>query len=247
MPEPEPKIVLLAGATGLVGAHALNALLDAGDIGRVFAVTRRPLGREHPRLANRIVQFDKIQSQLKGLTCHVAVCCLGTTRRQAGSPEEFRKVDLDCVLAFARTAKDAQARRFIVVSSVGADAQSTHLYLRTKGEMEEAVASVGFASTDILQPGLLMGLRSQMRPLELGAMAVMPLVNPFLRGPRVAFRSISAKTVGTAIVGATRAGRVGVTRYTYSAIEALARLKSVRTTAADARTAANNKQRGTSG
>jgi len=247
MPEPEQKIVLLAGATGLVGTHALNALLEANDIGRVFAVTRRPLGREHPRLANRIVQFDKIESQLKGLTAHVAVCCLGTTRSQAGSPEAFRKVDLDCVLAFARTAKEAQARRFIVISSVGANAQSTHLYLRTKGEMENAVASVGFASTDILQPGLLMGLRSQVRPLELASMALMPLVNPFLRGPREAFRSISARTVGHAIVGATRSGRVGVTRYTYSAIEALARLKSVRPIPIDTRTAANNKQRGTPG
>ena len=246
MPEPEQKIVLLAGATGLVGTQALSALLEVNDIARVFAATRRPLGREHPRLANRIVQFDKIESQLKGLTCHVAVCCLGTTRRQAGSPEEFRRVDLDCVVAFARAANEAQARRFIVISSVGADAQSTHLFLRPKGDIEHAVASLGLASPDILQAGLLMGLRSQMRPLELGAMAVMPLVNPFLRGPREAFRSIPAKTVGRAIVGATRSGRIGVTRYTYSAIEALARLKSVRPFVLDPRTSGNNKQRGTS-
>jgi hypothetical protein len=94
--------------------------------------------------------------------------------------------------------------------------------------MEEAVAAVGFTSLDILQPGPLLGLRSQMRALELGALLVMPLVNPFLRGPREAFRGISAKTVGTAIVGATRSGRRGVQRYTFDGIEALARLKSVR-------------------
>ena len=76
MPDIDPKIVLLAGASGLVGKHALDALLDAPDIGRVFAITRRPLGREHPRLANRIVQFDSIEAQLKGITCHAAVCCL---------------------------------------------------------------------------------------------------------------------------------------------------------------------------
>jgi hypothetical protein len=38
-----------------------------------------------------------------------------------------------------------------------------------------------------------------------------------------------------------------VTRYTYSAIQALARLKSVRPISSDARAAANNKQRGTTG
>jgi uncharacterized protein YbjT (DUF2867 family) len=229
MPDPDPKIVLFAGATGLVGKSALDALLDAPDIARVFAITRRPLGREHPRLANRIVQFDNLETQLKGMTCHVAVCCLGTTIRQAGSQEAFRRVDVDYVLSFARTAKAAQAQRFIVVSSVGANAESKNFYLRTKGAMEDALAAVGFASLDILQPGPLLGLRSQMRPLELGALLVMPLVNPFLRGEREAFRAISAKTVGAAIVGATRSGRKGVQRYTYAGLEALTRLKSVRT------------------
>ena len=229
MPDNDPKTVLLAGANGLVGTAALDALLDAPDIGRVFAITRRPLGREHPRLANRIVQFDTMEAQLKGIACHVGVCCLGTTRRQAGSEEEFRRVDVDYVLAFARAAKAAQAQRFIVVSSVGADARSKVFYLRTKGEMEEALATVGFVSLDILQPGFLLGIRSgQVRPLELGALVAMPLVNPFLRGERAAFRGIPVKTVGAAIVGATRSGRKGVQRYTYAGIEALARLKSVR-------------------
>lgn len=229
MPDAEPKIVLLAGATGMVGKLALDALLEAPDIGRVFAITRRPLGREHPRLANRIVQFDNIETQLKGLACHVAVCCLGTTIRQAGSQEEFRRVDTGYALAFARTAKAAQAQRLIVVSSAGASAGSKNFYLRTKGEMEDALAAVGFVSLDILQPSLLLGLRSQMRPLELAGMLVMPLVNPFLRGEREQFRAISAKTVAAAIVGATRSGRKGIQRYTHGGIEALSRLKSVRT------------------
>jgi uncharacterized protein YbjT (DUF2867 family) len=246
MPDPESKIVLLAGASGLVGKNALDALLDAPDIGRVFAVTRRPLGREHPRLANRIVQFDNMEGQLKGTTCDVAVCCLGTTLRQAGSESAFRRVDVDYVLAFARTAKAAQAQRFVVVSSAAADAGSRNFYLRTKGEMEDAVAGVGFVSLDILQPGPLLGLRSQMRVLELGAMLVMPLVNPFLRGAREAFRGISAQTVGAAILGATRSGRKGVQRYTYAGIQALAKLKSVRAVpSGEPRTAGDARQRRT--
>ncbi len=229
MPDTDPKVVLLAGASGLVGQHALDVLLDAPDIARVFAITRRPLGREHPHLANRIVQFETIEAQLKGITCHVAVCCLGTTIRQAGSEQEFRRVDVDYVLAFARTAKAAQAQRFIVVSSAAADPHSKNFYLRTKGEMEQALEAVGFASLDILQPGPLLGMRSgALRPLELGAMLAMPLVNPFLRGERAAFRGIPVKTVAEAILGATRSGRKGVQRYTYVGMQALTRLKSVR-------------------
>src|SRR5690242_309210 len=105
MAEPDARIALLAGASGLTGGHALEAMLGAPEVARVLAVSRRPLGREHPRLANRIVQFDRIEAQLKGVSCGVALCCLGTTRRQAGSQEAFRAIDLECVLAFARAAK----------------------------------------------------------------------------------------------------------------------------------------------
>jgi uncharacterized protein YbjT (DUF2867 family) len=229
MAEGEQKVILLAGASGFVGNLALDALLDSTDISRVYAITRRPLGREHPRLANRIVQFEQIESQLKGLTCHAALCCLGTTMRQAGSEQAFRQVDFDAVLAFARTAKAAQAQRFVVVSSAGADPKSKNFYLRTKGEMEEALAGVGFTSLDILQPSLLLGWRREIRPLELLGAAFAPLINPFLTGKREPFRAIPARTVAAAMAGVTRSGRRGVQRYTYSAIQSLARIKPVRT------------------
>jgi uncharacterized protein YbjT (DUF2867 family) len=228
MADGEPRVALLAGASGFVGNFALDALLEASDVSRVFAVTRRPLGREHPRLANRIVQFDRIETQLKGLTCHLAFCCLGTTIRQAGSEQAFRQVDVDAVMAFARAAKAAQAQRFVVLSSVGADPKSKNFYLRTKGEMELALATVGFPSLDILQPGLLLGWRREMRPLELAARVVMPIVNPFLFGAREPYRGISARTVAAAMVGAARVARRGVQRYTYSGIEALSRAKPMR-------------------
>jgi len=228
MADAELKVALLAGASGLVGTCALDALLGAPDFGRVFAVTRRPLGREHSRLANRIVQFERLEAQLKGITCHVALCALGTTIRQAGSQTDFRQVDLDYVLAFARAAKAAQAQRFVVISSVGADADSKTFYLRTKGEVEEGLAALDFVSLDILQPSLLLGWRNQMRPLELVLRVVMPLVNPFLVGTREVYRAVAAQTVGAAMLGATRSGRRGVQRYTYSGIQALSRLKPAR-------------------
>jgi len=228
MAEPDARIALLAGASGLTGGHALEALLGAPEIARVVAVSRRPLGREHPRLANRIVQFERLEAQLKGVSCDVALCCLGTTRRQAGSPEAFRAVDLDSVLAFARAAKAAGARRLVVISSVGASASAGNLYLRTKGEMEEQLASLGFESLDILQPSLLLGWRRDVRPLELAALAVMPLMRPLLRGKYIRYRAISARTLAAAMLGATRSGRRGVQRYDWVGLQALARVGTTR-------------------
>jgi uncharacterized protein YbjT (DUF2867 family) len=222
-----PKIALLAGASGLVGGFALSALLDAPDYTRVWAVTRRPLGREHPKLANRTVVFERMADQLKGLVATDAFCAIGTTIAAAGSQEAFRNADVNAVLLFARAARAAGAKRFVVVSSVGADSNSKKFYLRTKGEMEEAVADIGFVSVDILQPSLLLGPRKALRPLEITGRIFAPLINPLLTGTREAYRAIPAETVGRAMLGAARAGRRGVYRYTYAEIRKLAEMRSL--------------------
>lgn len=229
MADNESRVALLAGASGLVGGYVLDSLLDASDFARVFAISRRPLGREHPRLANRIVQFEKLETQLKGGQCHVAVCCLGTTMKQAGSEKAFRQVDYDFVLSFARAAKAAQAQRFVIVTSAGADPRAKNFYLRVKGEVELALEGMGFPSLDILQPGPLLGWRRDIRPMELLATALMPLANPFFTGSRMAWRGISARTVADAALGATRSGRRGVYRYTWASLHQLAEAKPVRT------------------
>ena len=159
-----PRIALVAGASGLVGGFLVQALLEAPDYSRIFALTRRPLGREHAKLANRIVVFERMATQLKGLVANDAFCCIGTTIAEAGSQEAFREADLDAVLLFAEAARAAGATRFAVVSSVGASSSSKKFYLRTKGEMEDAVTAMGFAAVDIFQPSLLLGPRKQMRP-----------------------------------------------------------------------------------
>jgi uncharacterized protein YbjT (DUF2867 family) len=218
-------VALLAGASGLVGGYVLEALLDAPDFARVFAVSRRPLGREHSRLANRIVQFDKLETQLKGQACSVAFCCLGTTLKQAGSEQAFRKVDFDYVLSFARAARAAQAERFIVITSAGAQPQAKPFYLRVKGEVEAALEAMRFAALDILQPGPLMAFR---RPGEMAAALLMPIANPMLTGTRMPYRGITPRIVAAAMLGASRSGRRGVYRYTYAALRALAEAKPVR-------------------
>jgi uncharacterized protein YbjT (DUF2867 family) len=220
-----PKVALVAGGSGLIGSHLIQFLLEAPDYSRVFALTRRPLGREHAKLANRIVVFERMAEQLKGMSAQEAFCCIGTTRAAAGSDEAFREADLDAVLYFAQAARAAGVNRFVVVSSVRANATSKNLYLRTKGEMEEALAMVGFASLDILQPSLLLGSRKETRPLELLGRLLAPLVNPMLTGTREALRAIAAETVARAMIGAARRGGRGAFRYTYAAIQQLSELR----------------------
>lgn len=227
MADADPVVALLAGASGFVGARVLDALLDAPEVARVFAVTRRPLGREHPRLANRIVQFDHLERQLAGLKCQVAFCCLGArlAERDGSEEEAARRVDLGYTLAFARAAKAAGAARFVVISIAGADVAAKTGYLRAKGELEQMLAGVGFGSLDILQPAIALGWPRETRPVDLVRRAVMPLVNPLLIGPRAVHRGIPVRTLAAAMLGTLRSGRRGAQRYTYEGICALAELK----------------------
>jgi len=209
----------------MVGGLLVQTLIAAPEYSRVYALTRRPLGREHPKLANRIVIFERMAEQLKGLAAQDAFCCIGTTMAEAGSQDAFREVDVDAVLLFAQAARAAGANRFVVLSSAGASPSSRQFYLRTKAEMEDAVTMLGFTSVDILQPGLLLGSRKQSRPLEVLGGLFAPLINPLLTGPREAWRAIPAEVVAKAMLGASRRGAKGVYRYTHGAIRQLADLK----------------------
>jgi uncharacterized protein YbjT (DUF2867 family) len=216
-------VALLAGASGLTGGLLLAELLEAPDFARVYAVTRRPLGREHPRLANRIAQFDRLEEQLKGVVCHTAFCCLGAS--PTAIPEDARAVELGYVLAFARAAKASRAERFVFLSCAGAGSPSSRAAVQFKQEAERALEALGFASLDILQPGPLLGLRREMRGCDLAALVTVPFVNLTSFGAREPRRGISARTVAAAMLGAARSGRRGVYRYTYSGIRGLARSK----------------------
>ena len=225
MGEPESKVALLAGASGLAGGYLLDALLAAPDFARVYAITRRPLGREHARLANRIVQFDRLEAQLKGLVCHTAFCCLGVSSSSsaaARSEQVSRQVELDYVLAFARAARAGRAQRFVLLSCVTADSRSRSAPLRMKSEAEEALETLGFPSLDILQPGPLIGMRREMSLADTARGLTALAATPLLFGPREPYRAISVRTVAAAMLGAARSGRRGVYRYTHSAIRALA-------------------------
>jgi uncharacterized protein YbjT (DUF2867 family) len=217
---------LVAGGSGLVGGRLLEGLAAATECGRVIAITRRPLAYDHPKLANRIVPFDNLAELIGATRADIAFCCLGTTLKAAGSKEAFRQVDFDYTVGFARAAHKAGVTRFVLNSSVGADSASKYFYLQVKGETEDAIANLGFASLDILQPSLLLGVRSEFRPAELAMMGILPLVSPLLLGKFEPYRPVGASVLAAAMIGATRTRRKGLYRYTWRGIHELAGKRS---------------------
>ena len=160
------KTVLILGATGQVGQKLLQLALQHPEISRVVAPTRRPLP-PHAKLDNPLVDFEELPEDADWWKADLALCALGTTLRQTKSRAGFYRVDHDYVLAAARLAQRAGTSAFGLVSSLGADASSRLFYLRTKGETEQALSALGFASLTLARPSLLIGgPRSSARPLE---------------------------------------------------------------------------------
>lgn len=209
----------------MVGSRVLEGLLQAPEFARILAITRRPLGRDSQRLANRIVLFGQLEAQLKGQACDTALCCLGASYREAGSEAAYREAAQIHVLAYARAAQAAGARRFVMLSCGTANPQSRHAAARVLGETLDALTAMNFESLDILVPGPLLGMRRGMGLGQLLSMTAAVLVRPLQLGAAVARRAVSATQVASAMIGATRSGRRGIYRYEFSGIQSLSRMR----------------------
>ncbi|HKF20013.1 MAG TPA: oxidoreductase [Candidatus Angelobacter sp.] len=212
------KSALLLGASGLVGGFCLQALLAEPVYTRIVLLNRRELPLEpHPRLEQKIVNFENLSpADFSG--ADDIFCALGTTIRKAGSQEAFRRVDLEYPLAAAKLAREAGGRRFVLCSSVGANAKARNFYLRVKGELEEAVSKLGFPAFHVSRPSLLLGLRAEVRPAERLMTTLAPLFNLAMIGGLRRYRAVPASVVGRAMVAAARNGGSGTIIHEYDSL-----------------------------
>ena len=199
---------VVAGGTGLVGTEVLKLLDQERRYGRITSLVRQETVAAG-RVENRVVSFDDLdRSELPEVDD--AYCCLGTTRRVAGSDDAFRKVDFDYVLAYARAAHRAGAVRFLIVSAMGAKVESRFLYTRVKGQVEAAVSTLGFQVVGIARPSFLIGRRAKARGGETAALVLSHAVTPFMVGPLRRFRPIEARTVAAGLIHLAFSAREGV-------------------------------------
>jgi uncharacterized protein YbjT (DUF2867 family) len=199
--------ILLAGATGMVGAAALKLLLHDERVTQVVAPTRRPL-EPHPKLLNPIVDSTDLPHGADWWAVDGAICALGTMRAKSSSAAEYRAIDHDYPLAIATELRKRGATRFALVTAMGANPRSWFRYTRTKGELENAIDRLGFQSLTIVRPGFLGGERSEHRPLERELGVLLRILGPLL--PAVAHTS-PAGVVAALLVERALTARPGKT------------------------------------
>lgn len=216
------KRIVLAGGTGLVGKHVVAELagLDGADVHLLLRPgSAAPIAGVHPHVAT-VDDWPQLVAEIRP---DIAISCLGTTMKSAGSQAAFRAVDYDLVTGLGTAARSAGAKQFIAVSSVGASARSSNFYLKTKGEAEDNIRAMDFERVDFLRPGLLTGgSRPDSRPGESLAMLFSPLTDRLLWGSLGRYRSTPSSKVARAIVTLAMGGGHGQFIHENESIDALA-------------------------
>ncbi|ELY2859992.1 NAD(P)H-binding protein [Cronobacter sakazakii] len=187
--------VLITGASGLVGSHLLRMLVDEPRVTSIIAPTRRPLRVPMHKVENPCdPQLSDVLTQLSA-PLDIVFCCLGTTRREAGSKEAFILADYTLVVDTSLAGLRLGAKHMLVVSALGANPNSPFFYNRVKGEMETALKAQGWPRLTIARPSLLIGDREKRRAGE-------SFMAPLFRLLPGKWKAIEAQTVAQAMINA---------------------------------------------
>nr|MBT6354318.1 NAD(P)H-binding protein [Pelagibacteraceae bacterium] len=194
------KTAILFGATGLIGSHLLEELLNNEEYSRVKIFTRKDIKKIHSKLDIYNINFkqlDNYKDKIIGTDCFF---CLGTTRRQTPNKLDYIDTEFNLPVSIAQIAKENKIKSFIYVSSGGANAQSKNLYLQNKGKAENEIINLLFDFTAIIQPSLLLGNRSEFRIGERIAQFIFKSLSFIFVGKLRPFKAIHALTVSKAII-----------------------------------------------
>ena len=201
------------GASGLVGAECVARLLDDPVYSVVVVLGRRSPAITHSKLHSHVIDFDAPAEWAALARADDVFCCLGTTIKKAGTQDAFRRVDFSYSMAVAAAAQGNGAQQFLLVSALGASVRAPAFYSRVKGELEAAVAKLGFAAVHIFRPSLLVGEREEKRTAEHIGLIVGRALSVVLIGPLARYRPIHGSTVAACMIATAKKQRSGMHIY----------------------------------
>ena len=190
---------LMAGSTGLVGTELLSILSSNGYYEELHLMVRRKTGQDKPGIIHHLVDFSNLQSFSPGKPIRDVYICLGTTQKKAGGKAGFFNVDHDYVQNVAKWAKGYGVERVCLISSIGANPNSTSFYLKTKGKIEQELIALGFRHLCIVRPSLLLGKREEYRWAEEISAKLFPVFTFLMVGKLKKYRAVRADKVAAAM------------------------------------------------
>lgn len=206
------QTALVIGATGLIGNFVVQELLNDDSFAKVRVLVRRKLNIENKKLEQQLANFNDINDYAEKFGFgDVIFCCIGTTQKQVkGDKELYEKIDFDIPINAARMGEVNKFKKFLIVSSVGANESSSNFYLKLKGRTENALQTFSFRSISIFRPSILLGNRKEIRPGEKLMQGIMKNISFLFFGSYKKYRAIYASDVAKAMVKKSKINEQGI-------------------------------------
>ncbi|MEZ5330224.1 MAG: NAD(P)H-binding protein [Verrucomicrobiales bacterium] len=196
-----PLSIVMIGATGAVGGHCVSRLLEVPGLQRLTLLGRREVGgvQSDAIHQHRVDLFDPSSYTHLLNGHHSAICTLGVGQPSKVSKAELAKIDKVTVLDFASACRAAGVRHFVLLSAVGANAKSLSFYLRTKGELNDALKALEFERLSLFCPSMILTPTNRYGISQAILLRTWPWVQPLLIGPMRNFRGIAVEQLGAAM------------------------------------------------
>ncbi|MDO9154437.1 MAG: NAD(P)H-binding protein [Paludibacter sp.] len=168
---------IVIGSTGMVGTELIKLLIKSDQYSEVVSLVRRKTNINHPKLSEHVVNFDLPLNWSHLVQGDVLFSSMGTTLAQAGNKAAQFLIDFTYQYNVAEAAAKNGVKRYVLISSAGANELSPIFYSRMKGKLDAAVQLLPFEKINILRPGQLYGERENNRPFEKIAVDLMFFLN----------------------------------------------------------------------
>ena len=219
------QTAVIIGASGLIGSHLVKQLLQDDYFIFVRILVSKKLELTHPKLQQLVVNFNNINDYRdKFGNGDIIFSCIGTTQKNVkGDNDLYWKIDHDIPLNAAEIGIENGFKKFLLVSSVGADAASSNFYLKLKGKTENDIKQLPFTSISIFRPSMLLGKRTEKRAFENILQGSIKFISGFLFGSLNKYHGIYAKDVAKAMIAESKKDHPGVHILEYKEMMALIR------------------------
>ena len=194
------KTALVFGSTGLVGGNLLRLLVNDEKYKKIRVFVRSSTSKIDPKI--EVVQTDftkleNIKSEIKGDDCFF---CIGTTRKKTPNKQDYINIEYNLPVVIGEICRNNDVENFTYISSLGASAKQSNLYLKNKGMAEDELSKLNFNKFIIIRPSFLIGKRREERLGEKIGIFAMKCISPLLVRGLKKYKSINAEIVAKSMI-----------------------------------------------
>ena len=194
------KTALIFGSTGLIGGILMKLLAKNEKYKKIKVFVRSSISEIDPKIEviqTNFSNLENIKSEIKGDDCFF---CIGTTRKKTPNKQEYINIEYNLPVTIGKICRDNDVKNFTYISSLGAGAKKSNLYLKNKGMAEEELRQFNFKKFIVIRPSFLIGKRIEERLGEKIGIFAMKCMSPFLIGNLKKYRSINAEVVAKSAI-----------------------------------------------